>query len=404
MNFMCIFPRKTYSGILMIVCTIVLIAGCQEKKSMKQDGPPPGVLVSKIHYKDVEQSVQYIGRTTAINDVSLQAQVSGYLLDTLFEEGSDVEVGQELFTIDPDLYEAGVAAAKGNLAKAEADLVRAEKDLARYIILRKTKNISQQQVDISESEVLQKQAQVKYANAELQAAELDLSHTHIKSPIKGRIGRTLISKGNVIGPKTTSLARIVELDPIYVTFNVAEADIVEIKRQAIEKQKALNASQLQGENGARETKLKIRLILPDKSEYPHYGQIDFIDNAVDPLTGTMLVRAKFINPDSLLLPGLYVKTVLAKPKQASKLLVHASAVQEDQAGRFVMVVDPDNKVEQRRVTTGRQFGGNLIIRDGLQPDEMVVVEGIQKIRPGMLVKPKIAILPGDEPVSNVKDQ
>lgn len=350
--------------------------------------------MEKVQYKKIEASSQFTGRTTAVNDVSLQAQVSGFLLETHFQEGTDVVVGQKLFTIDPDLYEAGVAAAKGNLAKAQADLIRSEKDLARYQILLKENNVSQQQVDVSESEVLQNKAQVQYVQAELQAAELDLAHTRIKSPINGRIGRTLISKGNVVSPQTKSLARIVELNPMYVIFNVAEAYLVEIQRQRFENQK---------NKPATEDKFKIRLILPDNTEYPHTGQVDFIDNAIDPNTGTVLVRSKFENPNSLLIPGMYVKTVIARPKLKPRLLLHASAVQEDQAGRFVMVVNPDKKIELRRITTGKQIGGNLIIKDGLQPDELVVVEGIQKIRPGMIVEPKIAVLPGDESSAEKED-
>ncbi len=371
---------------LLLLIAMVLLSGCFENKNKKKIAPP-GVLVEKIHYKDIESSVQYAGHTTAVNDVSLQAQVSGYLLAIHFTEGTDVAVGQELFTIDPDLYLAGVAAAEGTLAKAEADLVRAEKDLVRYRILLKEKNISRQQFDITQSEVLQNKAQVKYAQAGVQAAQLDLSHTHILSPINGRIGQILVSKGNVIGSQTKSLARIVELDPIYVTFNVAEADLVEVKQLKLKGKADANTP------GSH---LKIRLILPDKSEYQYQGKLDFVDNAIDAKTGTVIVRAKFANPDKLLVPGMYVKTVIARSKQKSKLLVHASAVQEDQAGRFVMVVDADNKVEMRRISTGKQVAGSLVIKEGLQVGEQVVVEGIQKIRPGMLVAPKIAVLPGDE--------
>ncbi len=372
---------------LLLLIVMVLLSGCFENKNKKKIAPPPGVLVEKIHYKDIESSVQYAGHTTAVNDVSLQAQVSGYLLAIHFTEGTDVAVGQELFTIDPDLYLAGVAAAEGTLAKAEADLVRAEKDLVRYRILLKEKNISRQQFDITQSEVLQNKAQVKYAQAGVQAAQLDLSHTHILSPINGRIGQILVSKGNVIGPQTKGLARIVELDPIYVTFNVAEADLVEVKQLTLKGKADANTPS---------SHLKIRLILPDKSEYQYQGKLDFVDNAIDAKTGTVIVRAKFANPDKLLVPGMYVKTVIARSKQKSKLLVHASAVQEDQAGRFVMVVDADNKVEMRRISTGKQVAGSLVVKEGLQVGEQVVVEGIQKIRPGMLVTPKIALLPGDE--------
>jgi len=367
---------------------LILITACNQEKPKAPKAPPPGVLVSKVEMREIVDSQEYIGRTVAINDVHLQAQVSGFLLETKFQEGADVKSGDELFIIDPSIYEANVAAAKGEVAKAKANLVRAQKDLVRYKKLLKTKNISRQQVDVTESEVLQAEAQVTYAKAGLQKAELELSFTRVKAPIDGRIGRTIVSVGNIIGPQTEKLARIVELDPIYVNFAVAERDLIRVKQRQLKKHDETMDTQ--------DIPLSITLKLPDQTDYPIAGHIDFIDNTIDPATGTVLIRAKFENPDKLLVPGLYVRTVLSREKKKSGLLVHASAVQEDQAGRFVMVVDPDKKVELRRIKTGKQFGGDLTILEGLQPDETVIVEGIQKVRPGMVVEPKIAVLPGNE--------
>lgn len=374
--------------ICVLVMILLVVTACKEEKATPPKAPPPGVLVSKVELRDIVQSQEYIGRTVAINDVHLQAQVSGYLLETKFLEGADVARGDELFIIDPSMYQANVAAAKGELAKAEANLVRAKKDLARYKKLLRSKNISQQQVDVTESEVLQAKAQVTYAKAGLQKANLELSYTQVKAPIDGRIGRAIVSVGNIIGPQTEKLARIVELDPIYVNFSVAERDLMRVKQRRLKN----NKSDLQ----ASDIPLEISLILPDGSEYPITGQIDFVDNAVDPATGTVLIRARFSNPDKLLVPGIYVRTVLSREKKQKQLMLHASAVQEDQAGRFVMLVGPDKKVELHRVKTGKQIGGDLVVLEGLEPDQMVIVEGIQKVRPGMLVEPKMATLPGSE--------
>jgi len=380
--------NQRLSFICLLLALSLLLSACNKQKAKPLKAPPPGVLVSKVEMRDIVESQEYIGRTIAINDVYLQAQVSGYLLETKFQEGADVKLGDELFVIDPSIYDANLAAAKGEVAKAEANLVRAKKDLLRYKKLLKSKNISQQQVDVTESEVLQAKAQVTYAKAGLQKAELELSYTRIKAPINGRIGRAIVSVGNIIGPQTEKLARIVELDPIYVNFTVAEKDLIRVKQRRLKKH--------EGNLNPADIPLTITLKLPDQTEYPVAGHIDFIDNAVDPATGTVLVRARFDNPDKLLVPGLYVRTVLSKEKKQSGLMLYASAVQEDQAGRFVMLVNPDKKVELRRVKTGKQYGGDLIILEGLEPDETVIVEGIQKVRAGMLVEPKMAILPGSE--------
>ena len=400
MDFFC--PAKPLSIKTLPVVVLALslsLAGCFDRQADKKAPPPPGVLVSKIEYREIEQTVTYVGRTMALNDVSLQAQVSGYLLDTPFEEGAYVTVGQELFIIDPEKYEAAVAAAKGGLAKAKAGLVRARKDLKRYRELKKNNNISEQKVDAALSEVLQMEAEVEYAKAELQRAELDLKHTRITAPIDGRIGRKLVTKGNMISPQGDILARVVEMDPMYVTFNIAESDLITLKKNAMASSD-VHLGKLEGSALAaaarRAARINVRLILPDRSEYAHIGKIDFIDNAVDPKTGSILVRARFDNPNEVLVPGLYVRALLSRSDKQNTLLVHASAVQEDQAGRFVLVVLPDNKVEMRRIQTGLQIGGDLVVEEGLEPDEMVVVEGVQKIRPGMTVKPRIAVLPGDE--------
>lgn len=377
------------ANLLSLLFLLLLLTACGDKKVQKKQPPVPGVLVQKVAFKEIKEHSFFVGRTYAINDVSLKVQVKGYLLDILFTEGTNINRGDELFIIDPDIYKASVAAAEGTLAKAKADKVRAEKDLARYKKLLITKNISQQQVDDTVNDVLQTEAQVKIAAAELQKSQLDLSYTIIKSPINGRIGQALVSVGNLVEPQTKSLARIVELDPMYVNFSISEGDLISFKR----KNRITNVQKLES---LKELKLEVKLILPDGSEYKNTGYIDFIDNAVDAYTGSILVRARFANPDSLLVPGLFVRTKISKSKKIPKLLIHASAIQEDQAGKFVLIVDADNKISRRQITTGKQYAGDIVVNSGLDPDTLVLVEGIQKVRLGMLVKPRIAVLPGDE--------
>ncbi len=366
-----------------LIASVVLLGGCEHKAQQAPESPPPGVLVAKVQNRALSDTVEYVGRTVAVNDVSLRAQVEGYLMERRFEEGEDIEQGVELFVIDPALYQANVAAAEGEVAQAKAALARANKDLKRYKELIKQQNVSQQKLDEAESAKLQTEANLKSAMAKLQRAQIDLSHTVIKAPITGRIGRSAVSIGDLIHPQTEELARLVELDPIYANFSVSERDVLSAKR------KYLNSGSAQADL----SKLEVRLLLPDGSRYGPVGRLDFIDNVVDRKTGTVVLRARFDNPDKLLVPGLYVSTVIGRTKTTDKLVIPQAAVQEDQAGVFVMVVGPGNKVEQRRIETGQAFAGELVVKSGLDPDEQVIVEGIQKVRPGLVVAPKIAPKP-----------
>jgi len=359
-----------------------MAGGCDSGKQAAVEAPPPGVLVAKVTQSEVSKTTEYVGRTVAVNDVSLRAQVEGYLLERRFDEGEDIEQGSELFLIDPALYEAAVAAAEGEVAQAQAELTRADKDLKRYKTLLKQQSVSQQKVDEAESDKLQASANLKSANAKLLKTQIDLSHTIIKAPISGRIGRARSSVGDLVTPQTGELARLVEIDPIYSNFSVSERDVIAYKRRIA-----------QGVEQADVDELQVRLRLPDGSDYEHVGRVDFVDNVVDGKTGTVVLRARFDNPNQLLVPGLYVSTMLGRKETSEVLVIPQSAVQENQAGKFVMVVGSDNKVEQRRIETGKNYAGELEVASGLDPDEQVIVEGIQKVRPGLVVAPKLAPRP-----------
>jgi membrane fusion protein (multidrug efflux system) len=216
--------------------------------------------------RQISETVEYVGQTVAVNDVSLQAQVSGYLLERTFDEGQDVEQGAELFTIDPALYEAGVAAAAGAVAEAKAEVSRTEKDLKRYRTLIKSQSISQQQLDKAEVELLQASANLKTAEAQLMRAKIDLSYTVIKAPFNGRIGRAGASVGDLVAPQSGELARLVELNPIYANFSVSERDVIAAKRRY-----------QAGDSGVEMDRIEVRLRLPDGSLYEHVGRVDFIE-------------------------------------------------------------------------------------------------------------------------------
>ena len=378
-----LWPRAFAAGVAAIVAVSALfLVACDSGPKQAVEAPPPGVLVAKVARRQISETSEYVGQTVAVNDVSLRAQVSGYLLERRFDEGQDVEQGAELFLIDPALYGAGVAAADGAVAEAKAAVSRADKDVKRYRTLGEKNSVSQQQVDSAESELLQASAKLKTAEAQLLKAQIDLSHTIITAPISGRVGRAAASVGDLVSPQTGELVRLVELDPIYANFSVSERDVIAAKRRY-----------QAGTAEVEMDKFEVRLRLPDGSLYEHVGRVDFIDNVVDRKTGTIVLRARFDNPQKLLVPGLYVSTLLGQEETTDKLIIPQSAAQEDQAGVFVMVVAPDSKVELRRIATGEAYSGDLVVNSGLEPDEQVIVEGIQKVRPGLVVDAKLAPRP-----------
>ncbi|VAX09010.1 RND efflux system, membrane fusion protein [hydrothermal vent metagenome] len=372
-------PTNPIIFLFLVLFLILGLSACNNSQPEQRKPATPGVLVVKVISQDIRPTSEFIGRTFAVNDVSLQAQVSGYLKQRSFEEGKDVEAGAPLFLIDPAPYKAEVAAAEGRVAEAKAAVTRTRKDLKRALRLVKKGNISQQERDKRESDKLQAEAQLKSAEAALQQANINLSYTQISSPIHGRIGRAIISVGNLVGPLSGELARIVELDPIYVNFSVDEKTIIALKNR--------------DKDTDDKEKLAISLRLADGSLYDQPGKIDFIDNVVDYKTGSVTVRVHFENPDKLLLPGFFVTTILSRDESIAKLLIPQASVQEDQAGQFVMLVTPENTVEQRRISANHHYQGQLIVDEGLKADETIIVEGIQKVRPGMTVKPRTASQP-----------
>lgn len=363
------------------VFPLLILTACSEKP-VPRDVSVPGVMVTKASIQSIKETSEIIARTEAVNDVDIRSRVQGYLMEHRFIEGDDVEVGDVLFVIDPETYEAAVAQARATVAKAESEVTRTGSDLDKYEKLYKSKTISEQDILKARSDKSEADANVDAARAALSIAQSDLRHTEIKAPIQGRIGRSLTSVGNLIDTSSGALARIVELDPIYVSFGVSERDMISIK----------NLIKKQGLKSDAVPKIEVTLRLPDDELYPTAGRIDFIDNVVDSNTGTVRVRAKFKNPDKLLVPGLFVHAMVGRETKTQALVIPEQAIQEDQAGAFVMVVDAENKVDIRRVKTARSEGGWLKIKEGLEDGEQVVVEGIQKVRPGMTVTTKTAPL------------
>lgn len=376
-------PGHRYGPVsLLLAISFLLLAGC-ENKPVPQDHPAPGVMVTKAQTQLVKETAEFIGRTEAVNDVELRARVQGYLLERHFVEGDNIEFGDTLFTIESDTYEAEVAAAQGNVERAEAEVARTVDDLKRYEKLFKTQNVSERDINKARNDKLQADANLTSSRANLQRAQTDLDNTVIRAPIKGRIGRSIVSVGSLINEGGDPLARLVELDPMYVSISVSERALIILKKRQLES--GLENDELPN--------IEVQLRLPNDQLYARIGRIDFVDNVVDTHTATIHVRAKFPNPDELLIPGMFVRVLIGSEEKTQALLIPAQAIQEDQAGKFVMIVDSENVVDVRRVKTAYTEKGRVKIIDGLQGGESVVVEGVQKIRPGITVTTSEAPLP-----------
>lgn len=340
------------------------------------DAPPPAVLVAKVETEDVAPAREFIGRVEAVQAVDLRARVQGFLQEVSFHEGQDVRAGDVLFRIEPDQYEAALAQAEAELASARATLKNAELNLERREELSRRGAASIAELDKAIADRDSAAAAVASAEAGVQAAQLDLGYTKIVSPIDGRIGRAAVTQGNLVGPDSGPLARVVQLDPIRVVFSVSERDFIAVSRQMA------GATPAEIGSGFVPT-----LRLADGSTYSERGKIDFTDNVVDPATATIAVRALFSNPDGLLLPGLTVNVVVRPAEKREMPVVPMSAVQENRQGRFVLVVDAQNRVEVRQIKTGAQVGQAWSVEDGLATGDTIIVEGLQKVQPGAVVQP-----------------
>ena len=343
-----------------------------------QGAPPPAVTVSPAASRQVTDTGSgFIGRVVAIDKVDVVARVAGFIEQRNFTEGQQVKTGDLLFRIEQDTYKAAVDQQAANLAKAQATEVNANLQLQRSQVLVKSQNVPQATVDQLEAAEQAAKADVLQGQALLEQAQINLRYTEIHSPIDGRIGLATFTVGNLVGPSSGRLATIVSQDPIYVTFQATEADIIEYRRRV-----AASAD--------KNPHVTIHIKLPDGTIYPHPGLTNFLDVQVEAETDTVVVRALLPNPDGVLIPGGIVGVIVEREAPHPSLVVPQSAVQLDQAGRYVMVVDDAKKVELRRITTGSEQGPDIVVTNGLKEGELVIVDGIQKVHPGQIVATTVA--------------
>ncbi len=340
--------------------------------------PPPAVTVAPVAVENVAPANTFIGRVTPIQSVQVVPRVTAFIEDVPVRQGSDVKAGEVLFQLQKTQYQAAVQAAQAQVDSAKAALENAQLAYQRAQQLAKQGFVAQANLDQATATRDQDQAQVLAAEANLAQAALNLGYCTIVSPIDGRIGAITLTKGNLVTPSTPALATINQLDPIRVVFSVSDSVIVKVEQQTGATQNEIAS------------KLVVGLLLPDGSQYKQAGKISFLNNQVDPQTGTVSVYADFPNPDRLLLPGAFVNVNVRREQPEEKPVVPAAAIQTEQNGSYVLVVGSDNKVKQQPVTLGSQIGQDYIINKGLTGGEMVIVAGVQKVRPGEKVNPSAA--------------
>lgn len=335
--------------------------------------PAPAVSVVPVIRKNITPSITFTGRIEAIDRVDLRARVEGYLESRQFTEGGEVKEGQLLFTVEKDTYAAAVAQAKATVSRAESSVRLAKIELDRQDELVRKQVASQQKLDEARAKFGETQADLQRQQATLERAQIDLKYTEIYSPIAGQIGRSKFTIGNYITPDSGTLATVVSRDPMYVTFPVTQRERLELRKLA-------------REQGVDASAITVKLRLADGSLYDHVGKVNFVDIQVSAETDTVTVRAQVPNPQGALIDGQLVTAVIEIALPKSALVVPQQALQFDQTGYFVLIVDGENKVKVRPVGIGPAPEGQVEITTGLQEGDRVITEGIQKVRPEQVVQ------------------
>lgn len=365
---------------------VLALASCDDPaaKAPAAGAPPPmPVKVAEPLVKSIIEWDEFTGRFEAQQMVEVRARVSGYLESRNFKDGQIVEKGQLLFVIDPRPYEATVDRAKAEVARANTRLELTGGDLARAEKLLAARAISQEEYDNRRQARREAEAQVTSARAALRSSELDLEFTQIKSPIKGRISDRRVDVGNLVSggsPQSTMLTTIMATDPIYFVFDASEADYLRYSRLSA------NGKRQSSRDGA--TQVFVRLA--DETGWPRSGRLDFLDNQLDPRSGTIRIRAVFDNPDGLLTPGVFGRLRVPGTPNHEAIMIPDVAIASDQAKKIVMTVKEDGTVVPKPVTLGPIVDGLRVIRSGLAANDRVVIDGLQRARPGGKVTPQLA--------------
>lgn len=367
-----------------VIFALLSLAACGG--NAQQQPPPPDVSVAAVVRKSITQWDEYSGHVEAIESAEIRPRVAGHLRRVHYKEGSLVEKGQLLFTIDNREYKAAAEAARADASRAEARALLAQQELKRAETLIVDRAVSQGELDQRRMEAQQAEADVLAARAQLAQSNLDLEFTRITSPFAGRAGAALVKPGNLVAPNETLLTTLVSVDPVYVTFTGDE-------RAYLRYQELVRTG---NQESPRKGGTPVLVGLANEEGFPHEGKVDFVDNALNPETGTIRARAVLPNPDGMFTPGLFARVRLLGEAQQNALLIHEQAVLTDQDRRYVYIAGKDSAAERRDVQLGPHVEGLVVVESGLKPGDKVIVNGMRKIFfPGQPVKPRD--VPMDQP-------
>ena len=374
--------------IIFVIPACCALCGCEQNSFVPP--PPPKIDVGLPVQQTITRFLDATGNTAPIQTVDLVARVQGVLQSINYKDGTLVKQGTTLFTIEPETYKFKLEQAQAAEAGAQASLKQAESDYKRQVDLVARQAVSQATLDTSTSSRDNAQANLQQAEANTKIAAVNFSYTNVVAPFDGVVSAHLVSVGELVGAASpTQLATIVQLDPIYVNFNVNEQDVLRVRAEA--RRRGLTTSDL--------TQLPIEVGLQTESGYPHKGHLDYAAPTVNLSTGTLAVRAVLPNADRVLLPGYYVRVRVPFDQQQNALLVPDVALGSDQSGRYVLVVNGENVVEQRKVVTGPVEGELRVIESGLKADDRVVIAGLLRAIPGQKVDPQLQKIEPSRPTS-----
>lgn len=370
-----------------LLTVLFCLTGCQKRAPAVTAPAAPKVTVGKPIVREVTDYFEFPGQTDAVGEVDVRARVTGYLTKVNFEDGQDVEKDQLLFEIDPRPYQAALDRATSELARLNALVDKAKADLSRSERLRPSGAISQDEYEQHVATLAVHKASIHAAQAAVYAAELDLGFTKVLSPIKGRVSRRMITEGNLVQPgnsESTVLTTVVTTDPIYVYFNIDERALLKYEALAWGSGRAMRPDRI------KELKIPVEIGLGNEEGFRHTGVLDFLDNQLDQKTGTLRARGVFDNAKRYLTPGMFVRVRLPFGQPHQALLVTERAIKTDQDRKYVLTVNKENVVESKLVKLGPLVDGLRVIEQGIQPGDSIIINGVQRARPGKPVQPHTA--------------